>query len=379
MTFDRPAEPAHTFVPDRTNSALRMADSLRLPVASQLWRELRAVVDAAQPGGRLDFDLSGVERLDGAVMALLWQLRSELQRRGIDCDFVGAAPRVRDIIDLYRDGEGAAPPLRRRPRAMLAQIGDATVTYLRETQRMLGFIGEIAIAGWGLLRSPRTGNFRAVPGLVERAGADAVPIVMLINFLVGLVMAFQASTQLRNFGASVFVANLIGISMTRELGPLMTAIVLTGRSGAAFAAELGTMKVNEEIDALRTMGFGPLRYLVMPRIAALMLVMPVLSLLADVLGIIGGLVVAMSSLDLTPGVYAAQLRKAVQPSDVYSGLIKSVLFGFSIALIASQQGLCASGGAEGVGRRTTTAVVSALFSLILIDTAYTFIFRMLES
>jgi phospholipid/cholesterol/gamma-HCH transport system permease protein len=247
-----------------------------------------------------------------------------------------------------------------------------------EVQLVLAFLGTMVISGVGLLRSPRSANWRDLTPTMERTGADAVPIIVLINFLVGLVMAFQASVQLKQFGANIFVADLIGISMTRELGPLMTAIVICGRSGAAFAAELGSMKVNEEIDALRTMGFGPMRFLVMPRSLALMLVMPILTLLADAVGILGGLVVGLTSLDLTVTVYFTETQKAVKLWDVYSGLLKSVLFALAIALISCQQGLATTGGAEGVGRRTTAAVVTTLFTLILIDATYTVLLRALN-
>jgi phospholipid/cholesterol/gamma-HCH transport system permease protein len=194
---------------------------------------------------------------------------------------------------------------------------------------------------------------------------------MLINFLMGLVMAYQSSAQLKQFGANQYVADLVGVSMTRELGPLMTAIIICGRSGAAFAAELGTMKVSEEVDALRTLGVMPLRYLVMPRMLGLVLVSPLLVLLADAVGIAGGAVVAALSLDITPTAYLIQLKSAVKPSDIVSGLIKGMVFSGAVALISCQQGLATSGGAEGVGRRTTGAVVSILFALIVLDAIFT--------
>jgi phospholipid/cholesterol/gamma-HCH transport system permease protein len=191
-------------------------------------------------------------------------------------------------------------------------------------------------------------------------------------------MAFQAAVQLKQFGANIFVADLIGISITRELGPLMTAIVICGRSGAAFAAELGSMRVNEEVDALRTMGFGPMRFLVMPRMFALMLVMPILTLAADLVGVLGGLVVGLFSLELTATAYFSELQKAVKLWDVYSGMLKSVSFGLAIALISCQQGLATTGGAEGVGRRTTSAVVTTLFTLILVDATFTVLLRVFD-
>ena len=231
------------------------------------------------------------------------------------------------------------------------------------------------VAAFGVLKAPRQVNWKELVPTMERSGADAVPITLLINLLVGLVMALQSSAQLKRFGAEIFVADLVGISMARELGPLMTAIIATGRSGASFAAELGSMKINEEIDALRTMGFGPMRFLVIPRTLALMLVLPLLTLLADLVGMLGGLVIGVVSLGLTPMGYWNETQKAVRFWDVGSGMIKACAFALAIALISCQQGLAASGGAEGVGRRTTSAVVTTLFTLILIDTVFTLFFQ----
>src|SRR6185436_9394194 len=198
------------------------------------------------------------------------------------------------------------------------------------------------LAAIGIIKRPRTANWGDVAPIMNRAGSDAVPIVVLINFLVGFVMGFQSAVQLKQFGANIYVADLVGLSITRELGPLMTAIIVCGRSGAAFAAELGTMKVSEEIDALRTMGFGPLRFLVLPRMLALFLVMPVLTLIADLVGVAGGLVVGVTSLDLTITGYFNETRSALGMWDVFQGLIKCGVFAVAIGLVSCQQGLATS-------------------------------------
>src|SRR4029077_5855757 len=199
------------------------------------------------------------------------------------------------------------------------------------------------------LRRPRSVNWRDVPRFMERAGADGIPIVVMINFLVGVVTAFQAAVQLKQFGANIFVADLVGLSITRELAPLMTAIIVAGRSGAAFSAELGTMRVSEGIDALRTLGLDPYGFLVLPRVLTLVLVLPLLTILADVIGIAGGLLVAMLGLDITANAYLVETQKAVGLWDVFSGCLKTMFFGLAIALIACQRGLAVRGGAEGVG------------------------------
>jgi phospholipid/cholesterol/gamma-HCH transport system permease protein len=343
--------------------------------ATPLWHELRAALKKFKKRERIDLEMQDVEYVDGGAMALLAHFRSEVYRRGGRAEFSGASESVQEIIHMYRGDQAVGRRKKRQAKSAIEQIGEATMSIVSEAQLMLAFIGQLLIAMLGIAREPKSANLRDLMPTMERTGADAVPIVLLINFLVGLVMAFQASVQLKRFGANILVADLIGISVTRELGPLMTAIVVCGRSGAAFAAELGSMKVNEEVDALRTMGLGPMRYLVFPRLLALMLVLPLLSVLADGMGLLGGLIVAVTSLDLTATAYFNEIEKAVSTWDVTSGLLKSVLFAAAIALIACQQGLATEGGAEGVGRRTTSAVVSTLFALIMIDAVFTVFFR----
>jgi len=199
---------------------------------------------------------------------------------------------------------------------------------------------------------------------------------VLINFLVGFVMGFQSARQLQTYGADIFVADIVGLAVTRELAPLMTAIIVCGRSGAGIAAELGTMKVSEELDALRAMGFGPMRYLVFPRVLALFLVVPLLTVVADFFGVLGGMTVARYNLQISATAYLAETRTAILPWDVAGGLIKAVCYALAIALIACQQGFATSGGAAGVGRRTTSTVVIGLFVIVLIDASLTVVFRL---
>lgn len=368
------AEPPPGFVLARDPSKIRLSGTLTLEEAEALWLAVRAET-ALVTEGTLDLDLAGVALVDGGAMALLVHARAELRRRGVESELVGASPSVQQIVTLYAGDVDAPPRKKRRHEGTLAQIGRATFETVKEAQLVLGFLGEMVLAAMGVARQPRTANWREILPIMEKAGVDAVPIVVLINFLIGFVMAFQGAVQLRQFGANIYVADLVGLSIVRELGPLMTAIILCGRSGAAFAAELGTMKVSEEIDALRTLGFGPMRFLVLPRAIALVLVMPFLTLFGDAVGVFGGLVVGLVSLDLTVTGYLIETKKALSLWDVSSGLLKSVVFGLAIALIACQQGFATTGGAEGVGRRTTSSVVTILFTLILIDAGFTLFFH----
>ena len=342
--------------------------------AALFWSGLRTQIQAAGAVKLLNVDLSGVSAVDGGTMALLVQLVGEVHARGVAGEIRGANGPVAEILGLYKEPTKA--DLRAAPKAesTLAAIGRGTVAILGEVKEVLAFLGYLVLSVLGVFRHPGSMNWRGVLPIMERAGADAIPIIVLINFLIGFVMGFQGAVQLKQFGANIYVADLVGLSVTRELGPLMAAIIVCGRSGASFAAELGTMKVSEEIDALRTMGFGPMRHLVLPRALGLMLVMPLLTLVADAVALAGGLLVGVLSLDLTPMAYLLETQKAVTLWDVTSGVLKSVVFAFAIALIACQQGLATSGGAEGVGRRTTSSVVAILFALILIDASFTVVF-----
>jgi len=351
---------------------LELGGSITIDDAAALWKRISETIADVEGAKTVTVDLARIQVIDGACMALLVQFRTDLRARRIACEFQGGSPEVRKIVDLYGGrSKGRHKRPKRRPVSAIEQVGVATIAITAEAKQILDFLGRLVASTLHLIRHPKSLNLRDVGLTMERAGADAAPIVLLINFLIGFVMAYQSAAQLKQFGASIYVADLVGVSMTRELGPLMMAIIICGRSGAAFAAELGTMKVSEEVDALHTLGFLPLPFLVIPRMLGLILVAPILVLLADAIGIAGGGVVAALKLDISPTAFIIQLENAVKAKDVLSGMIKGVVFCATIALISCQQGLATSGGAEGVGRRTTSAVVSILFSLILLDALFT--------
>jgi len=358
---------------ERDGYTIRFLGDLRMFDAADIWRDLHSATD--NESGKLVFDLSSVRVADGGVMALLVEIRNELAARNVNVEFVGASTRVETIVNLYSGHDIAHRHQRRNPEGTVAQIGRTTLEVKQEAKALLDFLGSMVLAGISLVRNPRAGHWKGIAPLCEKTGADAVPIVLLINFLVGFVMAFQSAKQLKMFGANIFVADLVGISLTREIAPLMTAIIVCGRSGAAFAAEIGSMNVNEEVDALRTMGISPFAWLVVPRVIALILVVPLLTLIADIVGTAGGLLVGIIDLDLTAQGYFIETLTAVHGWDVVTGLLKSLVFSAAIALIACQQGLAATGGAESVGRRTTSSVVTSLFLLVMIDALFTVIFR----
>jgi phospholipid/cholesterol/gamma-HCH transport system permease protein len=349
---------------------VRLRGELLLAEAAPLLEELRTLL--AAPASAIELDLSGVERADLATLALLGHVQGHAAAR---VELVRAHGRVAELLE--RGGGPARGSLRPPPprTSVFEQVGLVAEYLLDELRQAFGFLGEFVLGVAGALRSPATVPWRSVGRLMELAGADGLPILGLIMFLVGLIMAFQSAAQLKQFGADILVADLVGLVIVRELGPLMTAIVVAGRSGAAFAAELGTMKVSEEIDALQSLGLDPYRFLVLPRVVALVLVLPILTALADLIGVAGGLVTSIGMLDLTPRAYLTETRAALDLKDVLSGLFKSVVFGLAVALISCQRGLSTTGGAAGVGRSTTSAVVAILFHLVFLDAMFTVLFH----
>jgi phospholipid/cholesterol/gamma-HCH transport system permease protein len=209
---------------------------------------------------------------------------------------------------------------------------------------------------------------------MRRTGVEGLPIVGLLSFLLGLIIAFMSSLQLKQFGANIYVASLVGVAMVTELGPIMTAIIVAGRSGSAFAAEIGTMKVNEEVDALITMGFDPIRFLAIPKVLAAVLVVPLLTLYSDFFGIAGGLAVGVLGLDLTVNSYLQATMKVITVAAILKSLIKSVFFAALIAGIGCQRGFQVRGGAEEVGSATTSAVVAGIFLIVVTDSAFAILY-----
>ena len=354
--------------------ALRFAGAFPASVVPEMRERIRELVGRPREKDKvkIDLDLSGVESMDGSTMAVLLDLRHDL-----DAQVTGVHDVVQKLYELY-DAAGQRPARKTAPgpESALEQIGREVAGWGDAANAAIDYLGNLLAAALATLRRPANINWGDVTRVMERAGADGVPIVVMITFLVGMVTAFQAIVQLRQFGADIFVADLVALSVARELGPLMTAIIVAGRSGAAFSAELGTMAVSEEVDALRTLRLSPYGYLVYPRVIALVLVVPLLTLIGDLCGILGGLFVSMLRLDITLVAYSQRTTQILDLWDVGSGVLKSVVFGWAIALVACQRGLATRGGAAGVGLSTTSAVVASLFSLVIIDALFTVVFNL---
>jgi len=247
-----------------------------------------------------------------------------------------------------------------------------------EATAMVGFVGEsaAALAGWVL--HPARIRWRPVLFNLRSAGVDALPIVGLLTFLLGVVVTYQSADQLRQYGANLFIADIVGISMLREFAPLITAIIIAGRSGSAYAAQIGTMAVTEEIDALRTLGILPLDVLVLPKLLALTIALPLLTVFADVLGVAGGMVMAQAQLDVSHGAFLDRLAKAVGVGTFLVGIGKAVVFALIIVVVGCFQGFRTHGGADSVGRQTTRSVVQAIFLVIVADGAFSVVFSALD-
>lgn len=330
-------------------------------------------------GKEIVFRADKVDYFDSAGAAMLLKLKRVLESRSIDFRLGESREEVSEFLRLI-DFEKMSQPAQAAARAHLnffESLGEIVMELERDIRRMILFIGKFTLSMLWNLRHPGKTRWSEVILLSQRAGADALPIVGLLSLLIGLVTAFSSAVQLRQFGANIFIADLVGIGMTRELGPLITAIILTGRSGSAFAAEIGTMQISDEIDALTVMGIKPIQYLVLPRILAVMLMMPFLTLFSDFFGILGGLIISILSLNLTMTAFLNQLSMAIDLWDVFSGVLKAFVFGILVAGVGCYRGLETRGGALSVGKSTTSSVVSGIFLIVAADSAFAILFHYL--
>ena len=261
---------------------------------------------------------------------------------------------------------------------MLTTTGAATVAAARQAAALLGFVGQTSVAALGSLRHPQRIRWRPVAYNIRSAGLNAVPIVGLLAFLLGVVVAYQGAEQLRIFGANIFVVDLVGLSMLREFAPLITAIIVAGRSGSAYAAQIGTMVVTEEMDALCTIGIAPQDLLVLPKLLALLLALPLLTVLADVLGVLGGMLMAQAQLGVGYAEFLQRFVKAVAVRDYLVGVLKAPVFACIIVVVGCFQGFRTTGGADGVGRQTTRSVVWSIFLVIVVDAAFSVVLSALD-
>ena len=298
-------------------------------------------------------------------------------RHGLTCDIADLPERLRELAEEGDVRPAATPATSPRRRLLTTRLGEATHRAADGLHDHMRFFGECIQTLVRMLLRPFSFRWAESIEQMRRCGAAALPIVGLISALVGVIMAFVAAVQLRQFGADIFVADLVGLAVFREMGPMMAAIVLTGRTGAAYAAELGNMVLGEEVDALETFGVRPVDFLVAPRLVALLTMMPLLALYANFLGVVGGAVVAQSVLGIVPAAYFVEMQTAVGLQDIGTGLIKSVIFGWIVAYSGCYRGMRAGRSSVAVGEATTGAVVMGILFIIVTDAAFTVVFSIL--
>ena len=339
----------------------------------------RQVGSLPREGTARALDLTRIEAIDTAGAWLL--ARASSQGEGAEIPWQNLAPEFQPLAERVLSAGPKVIPDRPRPRTItdwVADVGEGVAEALTDTLNLIAFFGEFVLATGRVIANPR--RFRWVPLLVhiEQTGINALPIVGLISFLVGVVLAYQGADQLRQFNAQFLTVNMVGISVLREMGILLTAIVVAGRSGSAFTAQIGTMQVSEEVDALRTMGLDPMEVLVIPRVTALIITLPILTFFADLMGLLGGGVMYVVLVDQTFGQYIARLNDVVGAKEFWVGMVKAPVFAILIALVGCFEGLRVTGSAESVGKMTTRSVVEGIFLVIIFDALFSVLFSILS-
>ena len=355
---------------------LRCAGAWVVQGIAQLERRLEGLPLTGK--GNVVIDGSAISALDTSGAWLLQRLIQKLEQRGRSVEINGLRPEFNTLLQLVASSATAPEnPLPPAP-SLLARIGRQYWRHLQEMAGILSFIGECAIILLHSLIRPHRIRWRPVLHNLQTAGFEALPITGLLSFLMGVVIAYQGASQLQRFGANVFIADLVGLTMLRELSPLLTAIIVAGRSGSAYAAQIGTMKITEEIDALRTIGVRPQELLVLPKMLALIIALPLLTVYTDATGILGGMIMARSKLDVSFDVFLNRLGDAVSLSSFLTGICKAPVFAAIIALVGCHQGFQVTDSADSVGRQTTVSVVQSIFLVIVADALFSVAFTWLK-
>jgi len=347
---------------------IRFAGHLDSAAAGSVWGQALAFAGSLDA---LVVDASRLEYCDSAGASLLLELRraGDVELRGLDAD-------TAELIQMIEPAEATPAEGHEDEPGFAVQVGAATLQLLADLHELVVFVGELTVMVLRAIVHPKTIRFKDFFLVSEQAGIGAIPIVVLVGFLLGFILAFQSAIPMAQFGAQIFVADLIAISMVRELGPLLAAILLTARSGSAFAAELGTMKINEELDALTTMGLEPMRFLVVPRVLAALVVVPTLTMLTSLAGLIGGAAVFVY-LGFPLVTYANRVVEATKAGDLLGGLAKSFVLGVIVAAVGCMRGIQTGSGAGAVGTSTTSAVVTGIVLIAIAEGIFAVLFYVL--
>ena len=325
--------------------------------------------------GRIAFDTTGIGEWDTGLVVALANIEQTATEHGVDIDHAGLPEGATKLLKLaFAVGERTGARRVAKKDSIAARVGKSSVDYLNRLKESFAFLGGL-IASLGRFFTGRANYQRNDLWVtMQEAGAEALPIVGLISFLIGIIFAFVGVIQLNKFGAGIYVADLVAVGMVREMGPIMTGIIMAGRTGAAFAARIGTMKVNEEVDALTTLGLDPMDFLVLPRVIALVLMLPLLTIYADAVGILGGMIVSLTMLDISSAQYWVQTKSAVGIGSIATGLVKALVYGIVVAIAGVKNGLACGSSAQAVGTATTSAVVSGIVWIIVSASVLTVIY-----
>jgi phospholipid/cholesterol/gamma-HCH transport system permease protein len=325
----------------------------------------------------LCFNTQNLTEWDSRLLVELSRITELAASQAITVDTTGLPSGIRKLLRLTRKKTVIPPGNKYSECGVFEEIGNHALGFYQQSIEMLAFTGEILLSYIRFFSRRARFLKKDLTFFLYDCGPQALPIVALISFLVGFTLAFIGAVQLKMFGADIYVANLVGLTMTREMGPMMAAIIMAGRTGASYAAQLGTMQVNEEIDALQTMGLNPLDFLVLPRLTALIIMMPLLAIFADFIGILGGFFIGCFSLDISPVLYYEQTIKAIRLNHFLVGMVKATVFGYLVAFCGCIKGMHCGRSAGAVGKATTSAVVTAIVFIVIADAGFTFLFNIL--
>lgn len=365
---------------DTTTSLENRGDWI-ISSVSPIGVKLKKLLKSTKTKKEILWDFSEAGKFDSAGMMLVIEFEDRFAKKGIQLKRIGFSEEHEKIYRLLRDNITQNRPQANRTNIFyhtLENLGKSSAHLFTDLLAFMAFMGELTIQLGYYLRHPSSIHFKAIFKYIESSAIRALGIIALTSFLIGVVIAYQSAVQLERFGANIFIVDMIGISITRELAPLITAIVVAGRSGSAYTAQLGVMKLTEEIDAMKTMGFEPFRFLVLPRIIALMVSLPLLIFFADIVGIFGGMVVAKTQLNISFSSFLEHLQSALDAKHYWVGIFKGPFFAWLIAAIACFRGLQVSRDTESIGRYTTTSVVNAIFLVIACDALFSVILTELD-
>lgn len=379
-TSMKPLSPGPAAIAQPTPQGLALSGSWTARGIGAIEPQLDAL--SASPKTEMVVNGARIEGLDTAGAWVLQKLLRRLRNEGTTVQVRDLRPEFAKLLEVIErqvaDQPDTVSPVAGVPASPLEALGRSAAAAFEQTVALLGFVGESALALAGSFAHPSRFRWRPILYNIRSAGFDALPIVGLLSFLLGIVVAYQGAAQLRQYGANIFVVDLVGLSMLREFAPLLTAIIVAGRSGSAYAAQIGTMAVTEEIDAMRTIGIAPLDLLVLPKIIALAIALPLLSVFADVLGVFGGMIMARAQLGIGFDEFLDRLVKAVSITAYMVGIGKTPVFAAIIAVVGCFQGFRTQGGADSVGRQTTRSVVQAIFLVIVADSLFSIAFSALD-